>query len=78
MLVIEGPMKYQKSMAFIRVMLALPWPWKLAAGIWIIPTALRDWCYDRIALNRYQLFGKYPTCVLPTPDHLSRYLDDGQ
>jgi predicted DCC family thiol-disulfide oxidoreductase YuxK len=36
---------------------------------------LRDWLYDRIALNRYQLFGKYDTCVIPSADHLSRYLN---
>lgn len=76
MLLVEGPVMYQKSMAFIRVMLRLPLPWKLAALIWIIPAPLRDWLYDRIALNRYKLFGKYDACVIPSPDHLSRYLNE--
>jgi predicted DCC family thiol-disulfide oxidoreductase YuxK len=57
-------------------MLGLPWPWRLAAVLWLIPTPLRDWLYDRIALNRYRLFGKYDRCIIPTPDHLSRYLHD--
>jgi len=77
MLLVEGAQMYQKSLAFIRVMLALPWPWKIAASLWLIPKPLRDWLYDRIARNRYALFGRYKTCLLPTPDHLSRYLNGG-
>lgn len=76
MLLVEGPDMYQKSMAFIRVMLGLPLPWKMMGWLRIIPKSLRDYLYDRIALNRYQLFGKYDTCMMPTPDHLSRYLND--
>jgi predicted DCC family thiol-disulfide oxidoreductase YuxK len=75
MLLVEDAAMYKKSEAFICVMWRLPLPWKAVACIWIIPKPLRDWLYDRIALNRYHLFGKYDTCVLPTPDHLSRYLN---
>ena len=39
-----------------------------------VPRVLRDWAYDRIALNRYQLFGKYDVCLLPSPDHERRFL----
>ncbi|MBT9099617.1 thiol-disulfide oxidoreductase DCC family protein [Methylovulum psychrotolerans] len=76
MLVVDDTVMYQKSSAFIQVMLGLPWPWRLAAVLWLIPAPLRDWLYDRIALNRYRLFGKYDRCIIPTPDHLSRYLHD--
>jgi predicted DCC family thiol-disulfide oxidoreductase YuxK len=40
----------------------------------ILPQKIRDWCYDRIALNRYALFGRYEYCVRPSPDSESRYL----
>jgi|GEM_PF-2157104 predicted DCC family thiol-disulfide oxidoreductase YuxK len=30
--------------------------------------------YDRIALNRYKLFGRYDACVIPDKDHDSRFL----
>lgn len=74
MLLIEGAALYRKSTAFFRVMARLPFPWPLVAIGWIIPWFMRDWLYDRIALNRYRLFGKYEECVLPNPDHKERFL----
>ena len=41
-----------------------------------IPRFLRDWAYDRVARNRYRLFGKYDTCLLPNADHEQRFLKD--
>ena len=75
MLLVEGPCMYQRSTAFIRVVARLPLPWKLATVVWLIPSPIRNWLYDRVALNRYQVFGKFDACVLPTPDHLERYLN---
>jgi len=40
----------------------------------LIPRALRDWLYNRIALNRYALFGQTQSCLLPTPDHQKHFL----
>ncbi len=76
MILIEGSQVYTQSTAFLRVMRRLPFPWPLAGIGWLIPRSIRDWCYDRIALNRYTLFGKYDSCLLPAPDHASRFLDD--
>ncbi len=74
-LVDEGVM-YKKSTAFIRVMRRLPWPWFLLASLALLPRPVRDWLYDRIALNRYALFGKYDVCLLPSADYEDRYLND--
>lgn len=74
MLLVEGPGIHGKSSAFLRVMWRLPFPWPIACVGWFIPYFLRDWLYDRIALNRYALFGRYETCVVPSPDHNSRFL----
>lgn len=74
MLLVEGPRRFAKSSAFIRVVARLPFPWPLAAVVWLIPAFIRDWLYDRVALNRYAIFGRYDACVLPTPDHESRFL----
>jgi predicted DCC family thiol-disulfide oxidoreductase YuxK len=50
--------------------------WKtLAAVAQIIPRPLRDLIYRFIARYRYQVFGKYETCMLPKPDQRSRFLD---
>lgn len=63
-----------RSTAVLRVLAQLPWPWRALAWLRLCPRPLRDWCYDRIALNRYRLFGRYPTCLLPNPDHEQRFL----
>ncbi len=78
MLLVEGPYIFTKSTAYVRVVMRLPWPWKLGAVFWIIPAPIRNWLYDRVALNRYAIFGKYDVCLLPAADHESRFLNAHQ
>ena len=33
----------------------------------LLPRAVQDWLYKRIALNRYSLFGREDMCALPDP-----------
>lgn len=75
MLFIEGQRVYQKSDAFLRVMQQLPIPWRQVFYTHKIPKELRDWAYDRVAQNRYALFGKHASCVLPTQAVKARFLD---
>lgn len=72
MLVVEGDRGYIRSSAFIRVVSRLGLPWNLAAAAWLIPAPLRDWLYDRIARNRYALFGRHEVCPLLVADHEER------
>lgn len=76
MLVVEGNAVYQQSDAFFQVVAKLGYPWKFICVFRMVPKLLRNWIYDRIALNRYRLFGKYDTCLLPAADHDARYLAD--
>ncbi|MCL6415816.1 thiol-disulfide oxidoreductase DCC family protein [Aestuariirhabdus sp. Z084] len=76
MLYVADDQCFTKSDAFLRIMNKLQYPWKLLILFRLIPRPIRDWCYDRIALNRYALFGKYDYCALPTPDHDRRFIDD--
>jgi len=78
MLLVEGARRFTKSSAFIRVAARLPFPWPAAAVVWLVPAFIRDWLYDRVALNRYAIFGRYEACVLPSPDHESRFLEAPQ
>lgn len=75
MLYVEGNQSFQKSEAFFQIITQLGYPWKIVCIFKVIPKPLRDWMYDRIALNRYSLFGKYDYCTLPSPDHEARFLD---
>ncbi len=73
-LYVENGECFEKSEAFFKIMSKLGMPWVLACLFRIVPLSLRDWAYDRVALNRYRLFGKYDQCLLPTADHNARFL----
>jgi predicted DCC family thiol-disulfide oxidoreductase YuxK len=74
MAVISRDRLYVRSEAFFEVIALLPRRWRLVAVLRVFPRAFRDWFYDRIALNRYQLFGRYDSCLLPSADHERRFL----
>lgn len=74
MLYVEGGQYFQRSDAFFQIMTALGYPWKMVCVFRWIPEPIRNYLYDRIALNRYHLFGRYEQCLLPTPDHKARFL----
>lgn len=54
--------------SFIAVMAALGWPWRTAKALLILPRPLRDWLYDRVAKNRYALFGRKDNCEIPSAE----------
>jgi predicted DCC family thiol-disulfide oxidoreductase YuxK len=49
--------------------------WKLFLAFRILPAPLRDYFYDTFARNRYRLFGRYDTCLLPPPEVRARFID---
>ncbi|MCF6410166.1 thiol-disulfide oxidoreductase DCC family protein [Pseudalkalibacillus salsuginis] len=74
-IMIEGGKAYQKSSAALRVVSHLNGGWRLFTVFKIIPTPIRDVIYNFIARNRYKWFGKRDSCMIPTPDIKSRFLD---
>jgi predicted DCC family thiol-disulfide oxidoreductase YuxK len=75
LLLVDEPRTWQHSAAIFRVLHALGWPWRLAWLAWLIPSFLRDPLYRLVARNRYRIFGRSETCILPPPDHAARFLD---
>ncbi|PMU23949.1 MULTISPECIES: thiol-disulfide oxidoreductase DCC family protein [unclassified Pseudomonas] len=65
---------WERSEAVFEIIAQLPARWRPLLVLRAIPRFLRNWAYDRIARNRYRLFGKYDTCLLPDPDHARRFL----
>ena len=64
---------YLRSDAAIQVLRRLPgWFWMVLALA--VPRPVRDWAYDRIARNRYSLFGRKDACELPTPAQRHRFV----
>jgi len=75
MLLVDGRSHFTRSTAFVRIMADLPFPWSGLSLMRIVPTPIRNWVYDRIALNRYTLFGKFDSYVMPDAAHTGRFLD---
>lgn len=49
--------------------------WRLLSALRFIPRPVADWLYDRIALNRYTLFGRTDHCMIPPPEWRSRFIE---
>ncbi|MBH0050554.1 thiol-disulfide oxidoreductase DCC family protein [Pseudoalteromonas sp. SWYJZ19] len=74
MVYLENGKAYTQSHAFFNVVKQLGYPYKLANAFSILPNRFNNWLYDKVALNRYTLFGKYQYCRIPTPDDAKHYL----
>lgn len=49
--------------------------WKIFLFFSIVPKPIRDFFYDLIARNRYNVFGKYVACPIPAPEIQSRFIE---
>ena len=75
LLLVDGPRSWQHTSAIFRVLHGLGWPWRMAWVAWLVPAPLRDALYRWLARNRYRLFGRSETCILPPADFKTRFLD---
>ena len=51
--------------------------WRVAGLAKVLPRFFRDWVYNLVARNRYRVFGKYDSCMMPEPKHRRKFLDVG-
>ncbi|MFC4598900.1 thiol-disulfide oxidoreductase DCC family protein [Cohnella hongkongensis] len=72
---IENGKYYTKSTAALRIGRKLGWPWAVAYPAIVLPRFARDSVYGFVARRRYRWFGRSDSCLLPTPDMRSRFLD---
>ena len=49
--------------------------WILFMVFYLVPRPIRDFFYDLFAKYRYRVFGKYDSCLLPSPEVRARFLD---
>ena len=52
--------------------------WSLAGLAKVLPRWLRDRVYNLVARNRYRVFGKYESCMMPDPQYRQKFLDVAQ
>lgn len=76
-LVLVGGRIHRHAGAFAAAMGALGWPWRLAACVGWLPGWLTRPAYLAVARNRYRLFGRHDTCLVPTPEVRDRFLAGG-
>lgn len=72
---IENDKTYKRSTAALRVCRHLRGLWPLCYGLIIVPKFTRDGIYDWIARNRYKWFGRNESCMIPTPEVKTRFLN---
>lgn len=65
-----------RSDAVINIVRELGGAWKMVAVLKIIPRFFRNWVYDLVSVNRYKVFGKRDTCMVPTPELKSKFIED--
>ena len=64
-----------KSSAALAIALKLSFPRNLISFFYIIPPFIRNWFYDYIAKNRYRWYGKRDSCMIPTSELKSKFMD---
>jgi predicted DCC family thiol-disulfide oxidoreductase YuxK len=66
---------YAQSDAVLRIIADLGGAWRLALVLLLVPGALRDTVYNRVARSRYRWFGRTDDCLVPGPAVRERFLD---
>jgi predicted DCC family thiol-disulfide oxidoreductase YuxK len=70
----SGNKYFTKSAAILRLLDDLGGAWRIFRILSIIPQKLRDKIYDMIARNRYRIFGRKETCIVPSPEVRERFI----
>lgn len=72
--IVRNGQMFTKLDGVFALMSTIGWPWKIVSIGKFLPKGLKDWMYDRVAKNRYALFGKRDTCMMPTPEVKARFI----
>lgn len=64
----------ERSDAALDVAMHLDGYWWLLGGFRWIPRKLRDWIYNVVGNQRYRIFGRRDTCLIPTDDLQDRFI----
>ena len=72
---LDGAGVHVRSSAVIRIGTELGFPYTLGKIALLVPRPIRDAVYEYVARNRYRWFGRRDTCMRPTPELASLFLD---
>ncbi|HXA01986.1 MAG TPA: thiol-disulfide oxidoreductase DCC family protein [Cytophagaceae bacterium] len=74
-IVLSSGIPLQKSDAALEIARNMGFPWFMFYGFKIFPRSFRDFFYKLIAKNRYTLFGKKESCMIPTTEIKAKFLE---
>lgn len=74
-ILIEKDKLYSQSTAVLKILRQMSGAWPLMYAFIIVPKAIRDFAYQQIARNRYKLFGKKDSCMVPTPELRAKFVE---
>ncbi|QLD88120.1 DUF393 domain-containing protein [Natronomonas salina] len=72
---VDGDDYYTQSTAALHVAKRLGLPYSALYPLVAVPELVRDSAYDVVANNRYRIFGKKDSCMMPSPEVQDRFLD---
>jgi predicted DCC family thiol-disulfide oxidoreductase YuxK len=71
---VEDGKAWRKSRAALRIARRMDAPWPLLWPLIVVPRPVADFVYGLVAKNRYRIFGKLDTCMIPPPEVRARFL----
>lgn len=74
-LLIKDNRCYMRTDAALEIAQSLSGLWPVFTIAKFLPRGIRDYFYRLLARNRYTLFGRRDTCILPTDAVLSRFIE---
>jgi predicted DCC family thiol-disulfide oxidoreductase YuxK len=74
LLLIKNEKLFSKSDAVLEITKGLSGYWYILSYLTIIPKPIRDYLYTLLSRNRYKLFGKNDSCMVPTKELKERFL----
>ncbi|MBP0724363.1 thiol-disulfide oxidoreductase DCC family protein [Bacillus sp. RG28] len=74
LVLLENEHYFIYSTAALKIVKQLKWKWKFLYAFILVPKPIRDFVYKLVAKNRYRLFGKIDTCMVPTKEIKKRFL----
>lgn len=73
-LLIQDGKAYGRMEAFVQIVGQLGSAWPSVRATLALPRPARDWLYERLARNRYRIFGRYDACPVERHDAIGERL----
>jgi predicted DCC family thiol-disulfide oxidoreductase YuxK len=74
-IVIEKGVMLERSDAILSIASNLAGIWPMLTVFKFLPRFIRDGLYNLVATYRYRVFGKQDSCMIPTPELRTRFIE---